>query len=671
VTPTVPAHLPPDVAGFAGRGHEIARLDAVLDDAGRAAAAPVIVAISGSAGVGKTCLAVHWAHRVRDRFPDGQLYVNLRGFSPSGPATAPADAVRGFLDALGVAPRQVPATVDAQAGLFRSLLADRRMVVLLDNARDAEQVRPLLPGSPGCLALVTSRSHLPALVATEGAHPVPLDLLTADEARDVLARRLGPDRIAGEPEATDGIIDSCARLPLALAVVAARAATHPHFPLATLAAELGDAHSGLGAFANTDPAIDVRSVFSWSYRQLTPAAARLFRLIGLHPGPDIGAATAASLAGSPLPEVRRLLAELAEVHLLSEHAPARYTFHDLLRAYAAELADAHDAEPERRIALNRMLDHYLHSAFAATMLLHPDHEPVTLDRPRPGVTPDRPADPHQALTWLTTEHADLIAAIDEATRTGFDRHVWPLAWTVSLYLQNAGHWQDRVATQRAALTAATRLADRAGQAHAHRGIAQAYSRLGRDDEARTHFRHALDLCGDDPQVRAHIHLDLARLAEIRGRHGEALDESRFALDLYRAVGSISGQARALNAVGWCHAQLGRYEEALADCEQALALQRELGDRTGQADTWDSIGYAHRRLGRYDRAIDCYRHALDLWRGLGSRNHEAETRTHLGDAHDAAGDHDAARTQWQQALEILDEIGHPDADRLRAKTALRR
>jgi transcriptional regulator with XRE-family HTH domain len=295
----VPAQLPADVAGFVGRTDHLSRLTKLLDSGDRPATV-VISAIAGTAGVGKTALAVHWAHQALDRFPDGQLYINLRGFDPAGTAATPAEVVRSFLDALDVPGQRVPAGLDAQTALYRSLLADRRMLVLLDNARDAEQVRPLLPGTPGCLVLVTSRNQLAGLIAGAGALPLPLDLLHPDEARDLLARRLGADRVAAEPAAVDGIIERCARLPLALAIVAARAAIQPGLPLAALADELRHLHDRLDTLATGDPGTDVRSVFSWSYQQLSRPAARLFRLLGVHPGPDLSASARPGTPGGRL-----------------------------------------------------------------------------------------------------------------------------------------------------------------------------------------------------------------------------------------------------------------------------------------------------------------------------------------------------------------------------------
>jgi len=664
----VPAQLPPDVASFAGRTAELTELNRLLDRCDTARPAVVISAMTGTAGIGKTALAVHWAHRIRDRFPDGQLYVNLRGFDPTGQIMNPAAAVRGFLDALDVPPQRVPTDPDAQAALYRSLLADKHMLVVLDNARDSTQVRPLLPGAPGCLVVVTSRNELTSLVAATGAHPLTLDLLTDQEARDLLGNRLGADRLAADPDAVAKIITRCARLPLALTLVAAHAAIRPHGRLTVLAQELCDTHQRWHALAGDDLSTDVRAVFSWSYHTLSPSAARLFRLLGLNPGPDITAPAAASLAALPTDQTHALVAELARVNLLAEPAPGRYTIHDLLRAYAAQLAHTTDPGQQRHAAAHRILDHYLHTAYAACRLLDPGRDPLILTPPQPGVIPEHPADHGQALTWFHAEHAVLLAAVDHAAATGFDTHTWQLAWTLTTFLDRRGHWHDWVATGRAAVTAAERLANPTAQASAHGALARAYIRLGNPEDAGTHLRHALDLYREagDQVGHAHTHHSLARVWERRGRYVEALDHARQALDLYRAADHRRGQARALNSIGWYLAQLGDHQQALTHCHQALTLHEELGNRDGQASTWDSLGYIHHQLGRHTEAIACYQHGLDLIRILGDRYNEAGILTHLGDTHHSAGHPDAARTAWRQALTILEDLDHPDADTVRAK-----
>lgn len=366
VGPSVPEQLPAAISYFVGRAGQLAHLDAMLPaDVEAAPTAVVVSAITGAAGTGKTALALYWGHRVADRFPDGQLFVNLRGFDPSSAPLRPADAIRGFLHALGVAPHLVPADLEAQVGQYRTRLAGKRMLVILDNARSADQVRPLLPGVGGCMVVVTSRDQLAGLVARDGAQLLNVDVLTRDEAVRLLTVRLGAQRVAAEPKTVRDIAERCGMNPLALNVVAARAMTRPGFELAALAAELHDAQSRLDTFSGADPLTDVREVFAMSYRTLTPEVARVFRLLGLHPGPDASVAAVASLTGMAVAQARASLAKLAGIHLVVEHAPGRYSFHDLLRAYAVELAALHDSGAERRAAICRMLDHYLHSASAA------------------------------------------------------------------------------------------------------------------------------------------------------------------------------------------------------------------------------------------------------------------------------------------------------------------
>jgi DNA-binding SARP family transcriptional activator/tetratricopeptide (TPR) repeat protein len=667
--PVTPRQLPAVTHHFVGRGPELAALSQLVEPAGRAGGAAVVAVIGGTAGVGKTTLALHWAHREAGRFPDGQLYVNLRGFDPSGHPVAPPEALRSLLDGLGVAPERIQPDPDSRAALYRSMLAGRRILVLLDNARDADQVRPLLPGSPGCLVLVTSRTQLTSLSATVGALPVVLGMLTGPEARDLLGLHLGP-RVRADPGAADDLAGICARLPLALAVTAARAAARPELPLAQLAASLRGTQDRLGALTAGDSATDIRAVFSCSYLDLRPAAARIFRLLGLHPGPDISAPAAASLADVPPRQAQQVLGELTAAHLLTEHAPGRYALHDLLRAYAAEQAEAADAEPARRGARHRVLDHYLHTAHAAALLLNPTRDVIALDPPGPGVRPEPLPDPARALAWFQAEHKVLLAMITQAGDAGFDVHAWQLPFELTNFLDWQGHWPDWAATQRSALAAAQRLGDELGQAHAHHHLGYAYARLGTHADAHQHLSRALSLYQRLGYLvgQARVHHIRCMEHNQRSRHPEALADGLQALRLYQQAGHDRGRAGALNAVGWSHAQLGNYHEAVTFSVQALTMHRALGNQHGQATTLDTLGYARHHLHEYDEAIACYQQALALCAELGDRDAQADTLTHLGDAQHDAGQIQAAADSWQRALRILENLRLPGADQVRARLA---
>jgi tetratricopeptide (TPR) repeat protein/transcriptional regulator with XRE-family HTH domain len=663
----VPRQLPARAAHFVGRGAEIEALDGLLKRGTAAPGTVVISAIAGTAGIGKTALALHWAHLAADRFPDGQLYVNLRGFDPSGPPVTPAAAIRGFLDALGPAQDQIPASPDAQAGLYRGLLAARRMLIVLDNARDASQVRPLLPASPGCLVVVTSRNQLADLVAVDGAYPLALDLLAEAEAAELLSQRLGVDRLAAEPEAARELTGLCARLPLALCIAAARAATHPHFPLASLAADLRDTARRLDVLAVGEEA-SLRAVFSWSYQHLLAPAARMFRLLGLHPGPDTSAAAAASLAGIPADQARQALAELHDANLLTEPVPRRYACHDLLRRYAAELAEAGVSPEERQAAIHRMLDHYLHTARKAARVVYPNLEETAVAPPRAGVVPEHVADYEQAMAWFAAEHRVLLAAVAKAADAGLDIHAWQLSAALTTFLNRRGHWDSLLTVQQTGLAAALRLGDLKAQSITHRNLGMTQSLFGSYAEARAHLVQALEVCrqlGDRPgEGRAHN--AIATLFYRQGRYSDSMDHCLQALSLFQAADDRSWQAIILNNIGYCQALLGNHQLALGYCQQSMTLHQELGDRNGQAFTSDSLGLIHRHLGHHAEAVDCHDHALALFRDLGDRLSQAKVLVNLGDVHQAASSAQAAREAWQQALEILDDLHHQDADQVRAR-----
>lgn len=663
----VPRQLPSRVAHFVGRE---AALKTLTELAGTDSGAVVISAIGGAAGIGKTALAVHWARQNLDRFPDGQLHVNLRGYGPERPLT-PADALDQLLRGLGAGGPglpAVPAELDAKVALYRSSLADKRMLILLDNARATDQVRPLLPGSPGCLTLVTSRDRLSGLVALDGAVPIALDLLTHDEATELLTRRLGRERIEAEQESVDELIEFGARLPLAMNIVAARAALRPRHRISDLVHGLQEAYRRLDVLSTEDGAADVRTAFSWSYQAVSAEAASMFRLLGLHPGPDITVAAAASLAATDHDRAGSIVDELTAAHLLEEHVTGRYRCHDLLHDYAVDQANAHDSDDARQEAFCRILDHYAHSGHAAAGLLPSGWEQPAPDPPRAGVTPETFADAEDVVRWFGDERQVLLAVIAAAYDRGMHDHVCRLARSLANILDREGHWNELAATQSLVLCAAEHQGDQREQANAHRLLGRADSRRALHERAYEHFRAANDLFRrlGDPGNEAFTHLDTAWTLEQEARYQEAADHARQALELHRLAGNDIGQALALNVVAWYRSLLGEHEQALVDCEQAMELNRKCGNTSGEAFTWSGMGHAQHHLGRHQEAVICYHNALDLFGKLNDRYMRAQILNYLGDTYHASHDTQAARDAWHRALSILDQLRHHDAETLRAK-----
>ncbi|MEE1940995.1 BTAD domain-containing putative transcriptional regulator [Streptomyces sp. TRM 70361] len=661
-----PAQLPADLPTFTGRHDELDRTRALLSETGDPPSTVVISAIGGMAGIGKTALAVRWAHEVADRFPDGQLYVNLRGFDPTGSVVAPEEAIRAFLGALGVPAQRIPTQLDALAALYRTLLADRRVLILLDNARDTDQVRPLLPGSPGCLVIVTSRNQLTGLVAGDGAHPLTLNPLTPAEAQEFLARRLGAARPAAEPRAAEAIIAHCARLPLALAIVSARAAAHPGFPLSAIADELRDSHGSLDAFAGGELSADIRAVFSWSYHSLSAPAARLFRLLGLHSGPCVSAPAAAALAGLPLRETRGLLVELTRAHLLTEHLPGRYTLHDLLRFYAAERVRDEEAPQERDGAVERLLAWYLHTADATYPFLTPHRRRVPLEPPPPGCHPLTFTAHDQALNWCETERLNLVAAVHQAAAGGQPGIAWRLPAVLWGFFYVRSHLHDWLDTTRTGLAAARGAHDRVGEARALADRSNALNLAGRHDESIDHLHQALALCrrlGDTVGRTAALG-NLGDAYQRAGRLRKAVEYHRRSLAIDRITGNVWGLGIGLANLGDTYQRLGRFDEAAGCLEEALTVLRASGNRWVEGVTLDILGTVRHRLGRHDDAVGDYRRALEAHRDVGNRWGEGHTLGHLGEVLLAAGRPEQAHTSWRQALAIFEELDHPDAGKVR-------
>ncbi|MEU5256820.1 AfsR/SARP family transcriptional regulator [Streptomyces longwoodensis] len=657
--PQVPCQLPAPVGAVIGRATEFATLDQLLDTATAVPSAATVVSITGSAGIGKTTLALSWSHRVREHFPDGQLYADLRGFDPGGVPMPQHQLVHSLLEGLGVASTALPVTADARLGLYRTLIAGRRLLIVFDNARDADQVRPLLPATPGCFAIVTSRRQLPGLLTTGHVRHLTLGLLPDREAHALLAGTVGSRRLAAEPEAAAALVRLCARLPLALSIAAARAATAEHLPLAALADELRDEEHRLAALSTGDSHLtDLASVFHWSYRALSPSAARMFRLLGLHPGPHTDADAASASSRLSPSRTRAALAELTHANLLHQHAPTRYAFHDLLRVYAAERALAEEPREQRDAAVHHLLDHYLHTAYEADRLLDPHRDPI--DQGDRRHAPGQLVDHDGALAWFASHRLVLLNAVRDAAARGYHGYAWKLAWTLTTYLQRTGHRDDWMDIARLAVEAAHHDDTPAGRAHSHHGLALALAWAGRSGEARTHLDLALDAYAalEDHTGLAHTHRTIAFVLQREGHHEQALHHAERTLAHYRTAGHTAGEASACNAIGWYRAQLGDLTAALGDCERALELFEQVGNRTGIAYTWDSLGFIQQGLGRSDEAVRCYERALSHFRDLGDVSSEAETLTGLARAQHTLGHSNAAVLACREALALTRRHGLP-------------
>ena len=675
----VPRQLPAGAGFFAGREAELKELDELLGQVGGEdgpdgpGGAVVISALAGMAGVGKTALAVHWARKVAGRFPDGQLYVNLRGYDAEGAAVTAEEVTGWFLIALGVPAGQIPADAQARSGLYRSVLAGRRVLVVLDNARDAAQVRPLLPGSAGCLVVVTSRSALAGLAAAEGARPLRLGPLGAEQGVRLLAARLGPERVAAEPEAVTELISRCGHLPLALAVMAARAAADPGLPLGVLAGQLAGtvdaeaAAAGGGAgpgplevLETGDPATSLGHLLSWSYRQLSPAAAQMFALVGVHCGPDITVPAAASLAGVSRAEAGRALAELADASLAAEHRPGRYVLHDLVRGYAAGVAQQVLGEAGIRAAVERSVDHYLHTGYISCDL----PAPFTLAPPAPGVLPEKLPGEAELQDWAQANQQVQLQAIAQAAAAGLVTRAWQMFFGQAWSLGGQGYWADCLAIAEVVLAAAEAAGDQVALGWTHAAVGRYGTFTGAHDEDRAHLARALDHFrrAGDLSGQGYAHLFTSGAYTMRGDLAEAIAQSGQALSLFRQTGDQAGQGWALATLGACHAHLGDCELARAYAGQALEVTPETGDPTTLAMAWHARAFVHSQLGEQRQAISCYRQALDL---VGERKHPMARGVlvimlaEFGDVCRAAADLPAAVEAWQQALQVLRDLGWPD------------
>jgi DNA-binding SARP family transcriptional activator/uncharacterized protein HemY len=664
--PVIPRELPAPVAHFAGREAEIAELTALLDKtAGQVPGTLVISAIGGTGGVGKTALAVHWAHQIAGQFPDGQLHVNLRGYDLEQPVTV-ADALARFLRALGVPREDIPPDEDERAAWYRTRLAGKRMLIVLDNARSAEQVRPLLPGAPSCLVVVTSRDALAGLVARDGAARLDLDLLPLEEAVSLLRALIGP-RADADPEAAALLAQQCSRLPLALRVAAELAGARGDVPLADLVDELGDEQQRLSLLdAGGDPRTAIRAVFSWSYRHLDTGTARTFRLASLHPGPDFSPHAAAALTSATLEDSSGVLDLLARVHLIQQAREGQYSMHDLLRAYARDLASAYDGEDGQHAALTRLLDYYLHSAAAAMDFVYPAERHR---RPRvpPAATPaPAVAEPAAARGWLDAERANLVAITTHAATHGWPAHATQLADTLFRYLAAGSYCQDAITIYTHAGVAARQADDLAAEANSLDHIAGVYFLQSRYQQAADHLGQALALfrqIGDHGRA-ADMLSNLVVICLAQGRYQEASTLNAQALDTYRQAGDLTGEMKCLGNLGNIEVWQGRYPQAARHHRQALAIARKLDDHYTERPALLALGETLMRQGDLSQADSYLGQALTLCRETSDRYYLAKALTRTGDVRVRQGRHQEARDHLQEALalyqEISDRSGEADA-----------
>lgn len=705
-----PHELPPDVHAFTDREQQLADMDLLLasTESAPSTAAVVISAVSGTAGVGKTAFATHWAHRVSARFPDGQLYINLRGYGPDRPVL-PTEALGSFLRSLGVSHEDIPYELDERAARFRSLAAGRRMLIVLDNARSAEQVRPMLPGTSSCLVLVTSRDTLPGLISRDGARRVNLDLLPHRQALSLLRMLIGA-RIDAEPEAAEALVQHCACLPLALRVAADLAATSPELSLAELVGDLADEQRRLDLLdAGDDPYTAVRAVLSWSYRNLGPEEARMFRLLGLHPGRDFDPVSAAALlAGTPA-RARRLLDSLVRGHLVEHTRAGRYQMHDLLRVYAADLAAQEESGEAQQEALRRLFDFYVHTASLAMDILFPQERARRPKLPGPGSPADL-VDDDQAMRWLETERATFSAIAARTMGTTWSVYTTLLSTTLYRFLDICGHYDDAVTLHNLAVAAGRHQDDQPAVGRALHNLGAVYQRLGRYLDARDYLGQAIAVAHEAGEARVeawaladlgHVHMLLGALDDALAcderalrlleaekdptgqgqvlnnmglvldrlhRLEEAVEHTQRALALFRESGDRPRQGYALNDIGVALQHSSRYSEALHYHDEALALARETHDRALEAEALNGLGNATRKVEVSEAILQYHTEALAIAERIGDRHEQAQSHEGLAHTHEALGNLAEARERWNSALEIYRELGAPEAEEVSRRLA---
>jgi len=645
--PAVPGLLPRDVPGFTGREEELDRL-AGLAEGGSV----VVTAIGGTAGVGKTALAVHAAHRLLPEFPDGHLYADLRGYTAGQSPAGPGEVLEVFLRRLGVPGDDIPAGVEERSGLLRQLLAARRVLLLLDNAGSEAQVRPLLPGAGGSLVLITSRSVLPGLEVDER---IGLDVLTEGEATALLAGLIGAQRAAAEPGAVSQVRDWCGCLPLALRIAGQLLAAHPAWPVARLAQLLADERDRMGQLSAGD--LQVRAAFAVSYRQLADGDARLFRLLGLHPGPDFDVAAAASLAGIEPGAAGEVLDRLVLASLVSEDAAGRFGMHDLLRLFARGTCQEADDQATRDAAEARLVGYYAELAESLYSCLDPRLRSAAA-RAAEQAEGSLPS-PREALAMFETGRLSMLAAVGLAAQRGWDEQVWQLSESMRESLTLLRYLDDLLTVQEAALAAARRAGDTAAEGRALNNLGGAYGELWRFEEAIGCYRDALVICREtaDRHGEGGTLNNLGEAYRQLRRFEEAIGCYQDALVICRETGDRYGEGIALNNLGLVYGELRRFEEAIGCYQDALVICRETADRHGEGQTLNNLGLVYAELRRLEEAIGCYQDALVICRETGDRHGEGQTLNNLGLVYAELRRLEEATGCYQDALVICRETGN--------------
>ena len=654
--------------------------------------------------MGKTALAVHAAHRLLSEFPDGQLYADLRGYTAGQVAAEPHEVLEMFMRRLGVPAEEIPAGTEERSGLLRQLLASRRVLMVLDNAATEAQVRPLLPGAGGSLVLVTSRSVLPGLEVNER---ISLDVLAEDEATALLAGLIGPERAAAEPDAIAQVAGLCGRLPLAVRIAGQLLAAHPAWPVARLAQMLADERDRIGQLSAGD--LQVRATFTVSYRQLDDGDARMFRLLGLHPGPDLDAEAAASLAGIHPDAAEPVLDRLVLVHLVTEDAPGRFGIHDLLRLFARGTCQEVDDQAVRDAAEARLVRYYADLATFLDACIDPQRRPALAEAAEQagGSLPS----PREALAMFESERRSLLAALGLAAERGWDRQVLQLSETMGDSLTLLRHLDDLLTVREAALAAVYHAGDTSAEGRALNNLGSAYQELRRFDEAVTRYQEALpifqqirDRHGEGQALNnlGAAYQELRRFKEAADSYQEALvikretgdrhgegqtlgnlgnayhELRRFrqavtchqdALEIFRETGDRHGEGQALNNLGNAYQELRRFDEAVTRYQDALGIFRETGDRYREGQALNNLGNAYQELRRFEEAVDSYQEALAIYRESGDRHGEGQTLNNLGIAHQELRQSDRAAISWRDAAAAMHDAGEPEeAARLEQQAA---